>query len=867
MAKKPASVRKSLPIFAKCLLILAGASLLIAVALTVRAERGFEDIANFSVSTLAKSLTEVSAEQVAGSLKFKDISSIEERLADLVETTGTVRSYVLVDGEGNQLAAFPETLANDDASRLSKLAGNALDNNDTSLSSDGYSIAAPIRYGKDNSVIGGLSIEWQPDQIFEFIANQRLQNIAISVGLVIALATLAGFFIRAMVTKPLEQLTSRTVDMAEGDLATAVPQHGRRDEIGVAAKAIEHLRAKLEGAEGARLDAAYQRAGFQSSGTPTLICDTSLVVTHTNRAFLRFAEKHTEAFQCRSPGFDANAIIGTSPDIFHLPPAQARETMATEVFPFESEVGFDGLLFDLLVNQVLSDDGTPSGFIIEYSNVTETRKTGAIFAALETTQLRADFDGEGKLVALNGPFQDRLDCEGVPSGNMSNLLQRSDGNSLFEGIVEGNPVFATFEFSTLGQTLHLDGSVSPVRTKSGATLGFVLLGTDVTQATKDLAKANQEADRLSAEQASVDEAMREALVRLSEGDLKFRIEKAFGADYESLRENFNSAVSALDVAISAILNSADTILGEADNVASAADDLSKRTEQQAATLEQTAAAVSQLTTSVASASEGASKAQNVVTSARENAESSGVVVQQAVDAMGEIETSSDQISRIIGVIDEIAFQTNLLALNAGVEAARAGDAGRGFAVVASEVRSLAQRSSEAAHEITDLISTSGEHVKTGVSLVDKAGQALNDIVGSVGDIAEHVTAIAASTQEQSTGLDEINTAMAQLDQVTQRNVAMFEETKAATETVRSEANTLVGVTGEFECNRPSPKKIKLTAPPFESGRNREDLQLPPEPQNAPPAASQSGVLVSKTEGNLALAPQEETFQDDTWEEF
>ncbi len=177
--------------------------------------------------------------------------------------------------------------------------------------------------------------------------------------------------------------------------------------------------------------------------------------------------------------------------------------------------------------------------------------------------------------------------------------------------------------------------------------------------------------------------------------------------------------------------------------------------------------------------QGALHAREVVSGAKSNADESGEVVRQAITAMGGIETSSRQIGQIIGVIDEIAFQTNLLALNAGVEAARAGDAGRGFAVVASEVRALAQRSAEAAKEIKGLISASASQVAQGVDLVGATGKALGRIVTQVAEIDTVVSGIAGSAQEQATALHQVNTALNQMDQVTQQNAAMVEETTAA----------------------------------------------------------------------------------------
>ncbi|WP_378944775.1 methyl-accepting chemotaxis protein [Mesorhizobium sp. ANAO-SY3R2] len=285
-------------------------------------------------------------------------------------------------------------------------------------------------------------------------------------------------------------------------------------------------------------------------------------------------------------------------------------------------------------------------------------------------------------------------------------------------------------------------------------------------------------------------ALAEGLDKLSQGDLMYRIDIAFPDKVAKLRTDFNAAVEKLQETMLSITSSVRAIHAGTGEISTAADDLSRRTEQQAASLEETAAALDQITATVKKTAEGAIHAREVVSEAKGDAENSGVVVRKAMDAMGTIEKSSDQISRIIGVIDEIAFQTNLLALNAGVEAARAGDAGRGFAVVASEVRALAQRSAEAAREIKSLISTSTTQVGEGVKLVAETGKALERIVTQVAEINAVVTNIAASAQEQSTGLDQVNTAVNQMDQVTQQNAAMVEESTAASHSLSQETDEL-----------------------------------------------------------------------------
>ncbi|WP_281039473.1 MULTISPECIES: HAMP domain-containing methyl-accepting chemotaxis protein [unclassified Rhizobium] len=324
------------------------------------------------------------------------------------------------------------------------------------------------------------------------------------------------------------------------------------------------------------------------------------------------------------------------------------------------------------------------------------------------------------------------------------------------------------------------------------------------------AKANREAaeaDRTAMQQAAEADAaermkiatsgIADGLKRLAAGDLAFQLDETFAPDFEPLRHDFNQSVSHLRGALSAIIDSISTMDSGTREIASGAQDLARRTENQAASLEQTAAALDQITANVGSSTKLTEEARTVAAHANQSAAQSAEVVSHAEDAMRRIEESSQQISNIIGVIDEIAFQTNLLALNAGVEAARAGDAGKGFAVVAQEVRELAQRAARAAKEIKGLIRNSSTEVESGVKLVRDTREALHTIGGFIGQINSHMASIAASTNEQATGLSEVNAAVIVMDQVTQQNAAMVEESTAAAASLALEATKLRGLVAPF----------------------------------------------------------------------
>jgi methyl-accepting chemotaxis protein len=353
---------------------------------------------------------------------------------------------------------------------------------------------------------------------------------------------------------------------------------------------------------------------------------------------------------------------------------------------------------------------------------------------------------------------------------------------------------------------------------------------------------------------------------LSEGDLTQRITAEYEGAFAMLKENANKTSERIGATVADIKAATHEVTNASAEISTSTTDLSQRTEEQAASLEQTSASMEEISATVKKNAENAQQANQSAASAREVANRGGEVVAKAVDAMGQIESSSRKISDIIGVIDEIARQTNLLALNAAVEAARAGEAGRGFAVVASEVRNLAQRSSQAAKDIKDLIISSNGQVQGGVELVNKAGSALAEIVESINQVAHIVADIASASSEQATGLEEVNKALTQMDEVTQQNSALVEENAATAKTLDQQAHAMservafFRVGDEAEAGNAGLVRAATHAP-----RSHAKPQPVAKPQAMPARqrVAANGGPVGRMQASLAAAVS----ADQEWKEF
>jgi len=333
-------------------------------------------------------------------------------------------------------------------------------------------------------------------------------------------------------------------------------------------------------------------------------------------------------------------------------------------------------------------------------------------------------------------------------------------------------------------------------------------GRAIAQQREQAASAQED---LLADQRQVVALLAQALARLSQGDLTVQIEDLVASDYEALKQDFNAAIARLAATVTAIQATSSEVATAAREIASGADDLSKRTEEQASSLEQSAATTEELAASVKASAQASRQAMSLSQEASGIAQKGGAIVDDALAAMVRIEGASKKISDITSVIDEIAFQTNLLALNAAVEAARAGDAGKGFAVVASEVRSLAQRSGEAAKDINALISQSGVEVGQGVELVRAAGEALSRIVEASKKVSVTVSDISTASAEQANGIDEMSQTVAHLDEMTQANAALAEQSAASAGALSGQIQRLNDLVSSFRTREDAAVRTPVSA--------------------------------------------------------
>ena len=847
------------------------ASLLVA-SLSLLNLRATRTIAEQQLHDQAHGTSQILAKQLVGAIRFSDRMQLEKIFKDVVDNpSNPVLATVALDAEGAVIA----TTARDgvDTAKLLELGKQAVASGTEAASPDGLSMAIPVLSPNGTGVLGYFLSSWSAAPTMAAIdaSNAFSLKVAGAILLVTMLAT--TLLIRQVVSVRLARINTAMSAIARGALETEVPETKHKDEIGHIALSLEAFRQSLSRAEAVNRLAEIRGTALNSASTAIMLSNETHEIIHVNQAMVALMHQHAEALRSRNPDFDPEKLVGTRADRIlegGTTVAQDMDGGAQDTLRIEQDLASGTIAVE--VNAVIDAQGRKVGHVAEWHDITAARNNAAIISAIDATQLRAEFTPDGSLRSANMAMcmllqRDESELRGQDFAQTIRI-EASD-EPAFDVLRRGETVIGRLTLPTNGQMLVLNGAMTPVHNRAGAVQRIIMIASDISEIEARENRNRAERNHNAAQQQRVVERLRAALRSLAEGDLTQTILEPFPGDYETLRMDYNDATEKLRAAMGRVLENSELIHSESAGISRAAEDLSRRTEQQAATLEETAAALNELTASVKSAADRTLKANDMVSVAQRNTESSGQVVREAVQAMGEISESSNKISKITSVIEEISFQTNLLALNAGVEAARAGEAGRGFAVVASEVRALAQRSSEAAREIAGLISDSADQVKRGVDLVGQAGNALDGIQRSVAEIVTFMSDITASTTEQASGLSEVNTAVLQLDQVTQHNAAMFEQTTAASQSLVREADGLNETMGRFRLGAPSakstaPKGAPTSRPSTETARMKPDVTVgqasPVNRTPATPPPARSGHRLTA----LAVKPAQ---NEDDWEDF
>ncbi|WP_417412217.1 methyl-accepting chemotaxis protein [Hoeflea sp.] len=524
---------------------------------------------------------------------------------------------------------------------------------------------------------------------------------------------------------------------------------------------------------------------------------------------------------CAALGYELKDIIGKHHSMF-VDPEEANSPAYTEFWrelasgKFDrrqyKRIGKNGreIWIEASYNPVFKGN-KPVKVVKFATDITESKRRSiedaAKLSAISRSQAVIEFTPDGRIITANENFCNTLGYDlSEVVGKHHRIFcdpaytKTPEYEAFWRDLAAGQ--FSSNEFMRLsksGKEIWIQAAYNPIRNDRGEVVKVVKFATDVTARMTAISH------------------LASSLQAMAGGDLTRTLETPFVPTMEKIRQDFNDVLAELRSTMKAVEANARSISSGSSEIRSATSDMAQRTERQAASVEETAAALEEITTNVCEATQNAAASATLVAETRCDVERSGEIVTEAVTAMGLIEASSQQMSKIIGVIDEIAFQTNLLALNAGIEAARAGEAGKGFAVVAQEVRELAQRSASAAKDIKDLINSSSEQVKFGVSLVDKAGQSLGDVVSKIQSIDMNIKAISISVNEQSVGLREINEAVTVIDQGTQQNAAMVEQTTASTHSLAQEAEALFELISRFELgNAPVVRTAKVESRPSEA---------------------------------------------------
>lgn len=612
-----------------------------------------------------------------------------------------------------------------------------------------------------------------------------------------------------------------------------------------------------------RDDIARLRAAVDQAQTAMVMIDRDFKITYVNQSTIELFGKHEATLRTVWSGFSASEewLMGRCIDEFHKNPAHQRQLLSTpNNLPYKTDIDIADIKIELNVAAVMDSKGNYIGNTLEWEDVTEKRardqEVGRLASAVKgmTTNLMMA-DKEGIIQYINPSLASLLKSREselqkvLPGFDASNLVGKNidvfHKNPSHQRNIINNPDRLPFSSNIAVGGLEFNLTCIAMHDTRGNYIGPALQWEDITEQQDGQRQVESLIQRaisgelnerintsvysgfmkelgdginnlLDTMVAPIGQCI-DVMSRVADGDLNTNMPENKG-EFGRLSDAVNTSIINLRNMVEKITHSSARVATASTEIAEGNNDLSQRVEAQASNLEETAASMEQMTATVRQNADNAKGANTLAEDAAKKASKGGDVVGQAVSAMSEINNASKKIADIIGVIDEIAFQTNLLALNAAVEAARAGEQGRGFAVVAGEVRNLAQRSAAAAKEIKGLINDSVEKVDEGSRLVDESGETLNEIVEAVEKVTELIAQIASSSLEQSTGIDEINRAISTMDEMTQQNASLVEQTSAASQSLKDEGKQLLHLmnffasddnVATFEAKRPTKSKSNV----------------------------------------------------------